>query len=70
MTVAVRGFVVEHSDGTREVVNVEIPEGLGAAIRGNVLVGLQRLLREGRIVHGLVTLCGAAGRVEMLKAIR
>jgi hypothetical protein len=68
--VKISHFVVEHSDGTREIVNVEVPEGLSQTTRGNVLIGLQRLLREGRTVHGLVTLCGAAGRVEMLKEIR
>jgi predicted ATPase len=32
--------------------------------------GLQRLVREGRTVHGRVKLCGAAGRVEVLKEIK
>jgi hypothetical protein len=68
--ITVTGFVVEHSDGTREFVNVEVAEDLSMAARGAVITGLQRLLREGRIVHGVVILCGAAGRVEMLKEIK
>jgi hypothetical protein len=68
--IVVSGFVLERADGTREFVNVEISEELSMAARRIVIPGLQRLVRDGRTVHGRVKLCGAAGRVEVLKEIR
>jgi hypothetical protein len=61
---------LENTDGTREFVNVQISEDLSMAARRIVIPGLQRLVREGRTVHGRVKLCGAAGRVEVLEEIK
>jgi len=68
--VVVTGFVLENTDGTREFVNVEVSEDLSMAARRIVIRGLQRLVGEGRTVHGRVKLCGAAGRVEVLEEIK
>jgi len=65
--VVVSGFVLEKANGTREFVNVKISEDLSTAARRIVIPGLQRLVREGRTVHGRVKLCGVAGHVEVLK---
>ena len=64
------GIVVEASDGTREFINVSIPEDLNMALRGNVYRALQVLTRTGRRVSGRTFACGAAGRVQDLDAIR
>jgi len=67
--VVVTGFVLENTDGTREFVNVQISEDLSMAARRIVIPGLQRLVREGRNVHGRVHVCGS-GRLEFLKEIK
>ncbi len=64
------GFVVEHGDGTRQFINVEIPPHLDMTTRESVFDGLQRLLKEGRLVTGRALACGAAGRVLTLEQIR
>jgi hypothetical protein len=64
----IEGFVVELPDGTRDYVNVGIPEE-GPFNTNLAIYGLQRLIREGRTVQGRVLWCGAAGRVGTLEAI-
>jgi hypothetical protein len=67
----ITGFIVETSDGSREFVNVSIKlDDLDNATRSWVVRGLQTLLAEGRSAEIYVRLCGAAGRVEMLDAVR
>lgn len=68
--VSVNGFVVEFQDGSRWGVNVEIPKGLSMTPRDIVSNGLQRLLREGRVVKGTVSRCGVAGHVLILQSVR
>jgi hypothetical protein len=68
--VSLKGITVEHDDGTREFINVEIPEGLNMALLGSVVDGLQRLSKVGRRARGRYFYCGAAGRVSYLDAIR
>ena len=68
--ITVKDFVVERSDGTREIVNVGIPDDLGMAMRSIVFDGLQRLLRPGRSIRATAAGCGAAGRVLMLERVR
>jgi hypothetical protein len=64
----IKGFVVERSDGTRDYVNVSLPDE--SMFNTNLAIyGLQRLIRQGRIVQGRVLCCGAAGRVGTLEAI-
>ncbi len=65
----VKAFVVEIPNGTREFVNVELPENLDRATQSIVLDGLQRLLREGRDVNGVVEICGGSGRFLFLGEI-
>jgi len=65
------GIVVEAPDGSREFVNADVElAGTDNATRGWVLRGLQTLLSEGRFAERYVRLCGAAGRVEVLDALR
>jgi hypothetical protein len=65
------GIVVEASDGSRQFVNAYVELGSADnATRGWVLRGLQTLLSEGRFAEIYVRLCGAAGRVEVLDALR
>lgn len=68
--VRVSQFVVELSDGTREGVNVSPPPELPLVTRDNIIVGLQKLTRVGRVVHGAVYRCGAAGRFLYFDAIQ
>ena len=68
--VRVSQFVVESSDGTREGVNVSPPPELPLVTRDNIIVGLQKLTRVGRVVHGAVYRCGAAGRFLYFDAIQ
>ena len=65
----ITGFIVERSEGTRQIVNVSIPSDLGMAARSVVYDGLQRLLKEGRDVRARALACGAAGRVLMLERV-
>ena len=58
--VTITAVVVERNDGTRGVINVEIPSGLDMATGGGVYDGLQRLFRQGRTVHGRARECGNA----------
>jgi hypothetical protein len=59
----IKGFVVEKADGTRDYVNVSLPdEGMFNA--NLAIYGLQRLIRQGRIVQGRVLWCGAAASVR------
>jgi hypothetical protein len=68
--VKLTGIVLEAPDGTREFINVSVPDDLNMALRGNVFRGLQALTRTGRKVSGRAFACGAAGRVQNLDAIR
>ncbi len=56
----ITGFVVEHADGTRNFINVYIPNSLDQFTQGAVFNGLQRLLKEGRRVTGRAQACGSA----------
>jgi hypothetical protein len=49
-------------------VNVSLPDE-GMFNTNLAIYGLQRLIRQGRIVQGRVLWCGAAGRVGTLEAI-
>jgi hypothetical protein len=65
------GFVLEGKDGSRQFINVDVKlDNLDAATRSWVAHGLQTLLAEGRSVEAYMRLCGAAGRVEVLDALR
>jgi hypothetical protein len=68
--VRVSQFVVESSDGTREGINVNAPPELPLVTRDNIISGLQRLTRIGRVAHGAVYRCGAAGHFLFLDAIQ
>jgi hypothetical protein len=54
----ITGFVVERKNGTRQFVNVSIPDGLGSASMSEVYEGLQRLLKPGHSIHGRALACG------------
>jgi hypothetical protein len=64
------GIVIEANDGTREFFNIEIPKSIDMALKGNVYVGLQRLTQIGRKANGRAFACGAAGRVQILDALK
>jgi hypothetical protein len=65
------GVVIEQPDGSREFINVEVDlDKTDNVTRSWVMKGLQSLLAEGRSVQIDVRLCGAAGRVKMIDAIR
>ena len=65
------GIVIELPDGSRGFVNIDVKlEKLDNATRSWVMKGLQTLLAEGQSVQIDVKLCGAAGRVMMIDAIR
>ena len=67
----ITGVVVEQPDGTREFVNVDVDLSKSDMVTTSwVMKGLQTLLAEGRSVQIDLRLCGAAGRVEMIDAIR
>ena len=68
--VTLTGIVIEDADGSRDFINVAIPDGLDMAVRGDVYRGLQILTRKGRKVSGRAFACGAAGRVQFLDSIR
>ena len=57
-------------EGSREAINVAIPENLGMFDLENITRGLQIIIRVGRTVSGTLQLCGAAGRVQMLDSVR
>ena len=65
-----KDFVVEHTDGTREYVNVDAPTGLDMATGRAIYDGLQRLTKVGRRVGGKVLACGVAGTVMAVETIR
>ena len=65
----ITGFIIEHIDGTRTFINVDIPDSQDRFTRGAVFDGLQRLLREGRGVIGRVQVCGS-GPVLTLEQIQ
>jgi hypothetical protein len=65
------GFIVEAPSGSREFVNVEVDfDKMDNATKAWIMNGLQTLLAEGRSVEFNVAACGAAGRVEILNAVR
>ena len=68
--VMLTGIVVEAADGSKQFINVSVPDDLDIALRGNVYHGLEVLTRTGRRVTGKAFACGAAGRVQHLDAIR
>jgi hypothetical protein len=70
----IKGFVLEHKDGSREYVNVSVdndildissPSFIGLVDSGWIELGLQTLLREGRKVKLNVTICGNGGVVSV-----
>jgi hypothetical protein len=67
--VTLTGVVIEAPDGSRDFVNVSVSlNDTDMATRSWIYRGLQTLL--GRMAEMYVRLCGAAGRVEMLDAVR
>ena len=66
----VSGFVVERGDGTRKFVNVDVPNGLDMVTRDAVFDGLQRMLKQDRIVYGQAAACGAGGRFLTLERLK
>lgn len=55
----------------REFVNIDVTlDKSDSLARSWIMNGLQTLLAEGRSVQIDVRLCGAAGRVKMIDAIR
>ena len=68
--ISLKGFVLEKDGGTRQLINVDIPDGLSMAAKDIVFNGIQRLLRNGRSMVGTVSACGAAGRVLTLESVR
>jgi hypothetical protein len=62
-------FVIEKTDGTRQLINVWVDD-VNMALKSIVYDGLQRLIRVGRQVTGQAAACGAAGRVLTLDSIR
>lgn len=69
--VLLAGVVVEDPTGQRTALNVAIGErDLSMVDRGYIVSGLQGLSKVGSPVRVLYTLCGAAGRVMMIDAIR
>ncbi len=66
-----KGVVLEEPDGSREFINVDVGlDKIDMATRSWVANGLHTLLAEGRSAEAYIRLCGAAGRVEMLDALR
>lgn len=69
--ILLQSFVLEYPEGERDFINVSI-DHLGASNMvtvGHVVQGLQRLVREGRVVDIAAQRCGAAGRVLYLDAV-
>ena len=64
------GVVIEQVDGSREFVNIDIPDGLSMAELDLAHHGLLTLLKQGRLVRATVRLCGAGGRVMELDAVK
>ena len=67
--VTLKAFVIEHRDGTRDYINVSVPDEIDEATRRAVYPGLQRLTKVGRVVSGKVIVCGS-GEIETLSAIK
>jgi hypothetical protein len=67
--ITVTGFIFERVDGTRQLVNVDVPSGLNRVSQEIVDDGLQRLLRVGRVIHGRALQCGVSGRIFVLEQI-
>jgi hypothetical protein len=66
-----QGFIIEMDDGSRIYINVEkIPSDIGLITLDAIVPGLQRMLKEGRIVQGTMRICGAAGHVRELESVR
>ena len=69
--ILVTGFVMENPDGSRDFVNVGVDtKNLSMNARGWIARGLQTLLAEGHVVDAVVKLCGAAGHILDLDAVR
>ena len=66
----IKGFIIEKGDGTRDYVNVSVPDNLSMAVRSIVDDGLQRLLKPGRVISGQAVLCGVSGRIVQLTEVR
>ena len=67
---ALRSFIIEADEGSRDYVNVGVPKDLNMALLGNVARGLQTLTRIGRHAFGRTYRCGAAGRILYLDEVR
>jgi hypothetical protein len=63
-------LVIEEPNGSRSFINGNSNHGDDAATMGTVKRGLETLLKVGRRVEIGVYACGAAGRVQMLNAVR
>ncbi len=69
--VLLAGVVVEDQSGQRTALNVMVADrDLSMVDRGSIVSGLQGLSKVGSPVRVLYTLCGAAGHVMMIDAIR
>ena len=65
-------FTIAEKSGERTLINVDVDELQNASrvAQGWVVQTLQKMVRKGRSVSLGIKLCGAAGRVIMLDAIR
>jgi hypothetical protein len=69
--VTVEGFVLEHPDGSRDFIGVNLDgKGLSLNTSGWIIRGLQTLLAEGHVVDVTVKFCGVSGHFVMLDAVR
>jgi hypothetical protein len=65
------GIILEHPDGHREHINVEINlDRVDMATRGWVTMGVQTLLREGTLVELGIKQCGVAGRILFVDEVQ
>lgn len=65
--VTLRNFVYEEKDGSRGIINVDIPSGEGMATISAVYPALQQLTKVGRAFTADVLACGAAERTLFLE---
>lgn len=63
-------LVIEEPNGSRNFINGNSNHGEDAVTMGTVKRGLETLLKVGRRVEVGIYACGAAGRVQMLNAVR
>ncbi|TPI31516.1 hypothetical protein FJ414_23445 [Mesorhizobium sp. B3-1-6] len=65
-------FTIAEKSGERTLINIDVDELQNASMlaQGWVVPALQKMVRKGRTVNLGIKLCGAAGRVIMLDAIK